>query len=489
VVREREVKAKHLQLVSGMNPLAYWLSVLFWDTVSYVPTALLIYAAYFAFKVDAYTQTDCTHFVFALLLLAGPALAAFSYFFSQFFNSHSNAQVAVMLFTFITGLCLMMVSFVLTLLPQTSEMNYKLRNLYRIFPAFCFGDGLLQLALCSTVILVTADTSFSCPAVTPKGFDFINRVKPLSWENVCGDLVFLASEIVVFFLITVLWDVVDVHKASLSRCLTCYGCTTNRSISRREAADMTATDLAAASRNVPRKFRLSGGLFGGVATDGYGYDSSASASAVGVVDDDVLAEEDRVCAEIGDRGREQERGEETGTHAIRIEHLRKVYYETWSLRSLSQWIGDTVKSVLNFYRTKGPRSNDSYVSVDMKERDGSFLLSNDPTAARSHHRHYRGHIAYSKVAVHDLTFAVEKGECFGFLGVNGAGKTSVISILSGDNVPTAGDASIDGCSVIHNQATVRTKIGKIKLWLLLLICNLSNGICIILYISTFLSTV
>ena len=47
-----------------------------------------------------------------------------------------------------------------------------------------------------------------------------------------------------------------------------------------------------------------------------------------------------------------------------------------------------------------------------------------------------------KVAVNNLWFSIPKNECFGFLGVNGAGKTSAIKILTGDELPTAGKGSL-----------------------------------------------
>lgn len=64
-----------------------------------------------------------------------------------------------------------------------------------------------------------------------------------------------------------------------------------------------------------------------------------------------------------------------------------------------------------------------------------------------------------KVAVQSLSFAMPKGECFGFLGINGAGKTTTLSILSGEFPPTAGEAYIDGFNIKTDQSKIRRKIG------------------------------
>lgn len=45
-------------------------------------------------------------------------------------------------------------------------------------------------------------------------------------------------------------------------------------------------------------------------------------------------------------------------------------------------------------------------------------------------------------AVKDVTFSVKSGECFGLLGANGAGKSTVFSMLSGEMAPTSGTVCI-----------------------------------------------
>ena len=55
--------------------------------------------------------------------------------------------------------------------------------------------------------------------------------------------------------------------------------------------------------------------------------------------------------------------------------------------------------------------------------------------------------APAHVAVSDLHFAVAKGECFGLLGSNGAGKTSVLQMLTGGMLPTSGAATVSGFDI------------------------------------------
>nr|XP_014270485.1 ATP-binding cassette sub-family A member 3-like isoform X2 [Halyomorpha halys] len=65
----------------------------------------------------------------------------------------------------------------------------------------------------------------------------------------------------------------------------------------------------------------------------------------------------------------------------------------------------------------------------------------------------------SMVAVVDVTFAVSKGECFGLLGVNGAGKSTTFNMLTGILYPTKGNFFIKGYSLMKEKAKCLSMIG------------------------------
>lgn len=64
-------------------------------------------------------------------------------------------------------------------------------------------------------------------------------------------------------------------------------------------------------------------------------------------------------------------------------------------------------------------------------------------------------------AVRDVSFAVRKGELFGFLGPNGAGKTTTINILCTLLRPTQGRAVLNGYDIIKQPHAVRQSIGLV----------------------------
>ena len=62
------------------------------------------------------------------------------------------------------------------------------------------------------------------------------------------------------------------------------------------------------------------------------------------------------------------------------------------------------------------------------------------------------------MAVNQLCLGVQQGECFGLLGVNGAGKTSAFKMLTGDEPISYGDAYIEGFSVTSKITKVISKM-------------------------------
>ena len=62
-------------------------------------------------------------------------------------------------------------------------------------------------------------------------------------------------------------------------------------------------------------------------------------------------------------------------------------------------------------------------------------------------------------AVDNLNLQINEGELFALLGINGAGKTTVIKMLSGLVVPTSGDALVAGCSIISSTRNIKSTIG------------------------------
>ncbi|KAL1503435.1 hypothetical protein AB1Y20_011923 [Prymnesium parvum] len=89
-------------------------------------------------------------------------------------------------------------------------------------------------------------------------------------------------------------------------------------------------------------------------------------------------------------------------------------------------------------------------AIDGGDASGQLVL-------RHLHKVYGGE--GGKTAVRDLCLRIQTGECFGFLGVNGAGKSTTFSMLTGAVQPTSGDALLNGMSILTDQDAIRRQVG------------------------------
>ncbi|HMK06219.1 MAG TPA: ABC transporter ATP-binding protein, partial [Flavobacterium sp.] len=63
------------------------------------------------------------------------------------------------------------------------------------------------------------------------------------------------------------------------------------------------------------------------------------------------------------------------------------------------------------------------------------------------------------LAVDGVSFTVSKGELFGLIGPDGAGKTSVFRMLTTLLLPDSGNATVDGFDIVKDYARIRNTVG------------------------------
>lgn len=62
-------------------------------------------------------------------------------------------------------------------------------------------------------------------------------------------------------------------------------------------------------------------------------------------------------------------------------------------------------------------------------------------------------------AVNNVSFCVEKGELFGLIGPDGAGKTTLFRLLTTLLNPDSGNAKVDGCDIVEDYIAIRSRVG------------------------------
>jgi len=193
IVAERESKTKHQQVVSGVSLNGYWLSSYIWDFLQYLFGPMLFIIILLAiFKCDILLGTHVGQGTFLLFLLYGLSLIPFTYLTTFFFKSAAMSTVLTILLNWIFGLLLMMLVFILVVIPSTAKLSKKVRFAMRIFPQYCFADGMLRIAFRPTFGLLDP-TVGSNPSI-------------FEYQMIGYDLCYMAWEGPIYFILVLLLE-------------------------------------------------------------------------------------------------------------------------------------------------------------------------------------------------------------------------------------------------------------------------------------------
>ena len=365
VVREREIKAKYQQIVSGVSMMAYWMSTWLFDLFTYGLSATLILIILSCFdEAEPLVGKEAVGATLLLFFLFGTSVTGFTYTVSFLYNSAPGAQIGVIFIISIVGLALSILGVFLRIFPSTNDLFLgTLRYVLCVLPPFAFGDGLQAVAMRAFFSAVELGGS--------------KTYSPWDWDCAGIDLCYLGF-------MTVVWQGVAITIDFMGA----YGWSPRKALS---DALKTAWDFCGLASALGENGWSAGGTDTTVTTAESGAGARSNEDEEAAIpgppseadekDEDVRAEERRVAA-----------GLETAGDTIVLQDVHKTY-------------GD------------------------------------------------------GKRAVRGLSLGIPNGECFGLLGINGAGKSSTIAMLTGEVIPTTGDAVLDGESIATNVHSCRRKIG------------------------------
>ncbi|XP_041647195.1 phospholipid-transporting ATPase ABCA1 isoform X1 [Cheilinus undulatus] len=316
LIEERVSKAKHLQFVSGVKPVLYWLANFTWDMLNYTVPATMVVMIFIGFQQQSYVSETNLPALVLLLLFYGWSITPLMYPASFVFTVPSTAYVVLTSINLFIGINGSIATFVLELFvdEHLNEVNRILKKVFLIFPHFCLGRGLIDMA--KNQAMVDAFQRLG----TKQTLD------PLQWDFVGKNLFAMAAEGVIFFIFTILLQ----YKFFIS-------------------------------------FKP--------------WWAKPELPPLGPEDEDVARERERV--------------------------------------------------------KSGKARSDILTMVDLS----------------------KVYKAGKKPAVNRLCLGIPRGECFGLLGVNGAGKTSTFRMLTGDTTVTFGEAFLSIYSVLSEMERVHQLMG------------------------------
>uniref|UniRef100_A0A3Q3W3E5 P-type phospholipid transporter n=1 Tax=Mola mola TaxID=94237 RepID=A0A3Q3W3E5_MOLML len=194
LIEERVSKAKHLQFVSGVKPILYWLANFTWDMLNYTVPATIVVLIFIGFQQQSYVSETNLPALVLLLLFYGWSITPLMYPASFLFTVPSTAYVVLTSVNLFIGINGSIATFVLELFvdEHLNEVNRILKKVFLIFPHFCLGRGLIDMA--KNQAMVDAFQRLG----TKRTLD------PLQWDFVGKNLFAMAAEGVVFFIFTIL---------------------------------------------------------------------------------------------------------------------------------------------------------------------------------------------------------------------------------------------------------------------------------------------
>ncbi|XP_031720819.1 retinal-specific phospholipid-transporting ATPase ABCA4-like isoform X1 [Anarrhichthys ocellatus] len=195
LIQERVTKAKHLQFVSGVSPLVYWVANFFWDMVNYFLSTALVVGIFMAFDKKCYTSPSNLPALITLLLLYGWSVTPMMYPMSYIFSIPSTAYVSLSCINLFIGINSSAITFILELFENNRSLlmfNEWLKKGLLVLPHFCLGRGLIDMAMSQAVTDVYARF----------GEEYIQD--PFRWDFVGKYIAFMAVEGFVYFIFNVL---------------------------------------------------------------------------------------------------------------------------------------------------------------------------------------------------------------------------------------------------------------------------------------------
>ncbi|XP_020558036.1 ATP-binding cassette sub-family A member 1 isoform X1 [Oryzias latipes] len=194
LIEERASKAKHLQFVSGVQPLLYWVANFIWDMLNYAVPAAMVVLIFIGFQQKSYVSEQNLPALILLLLFYGWSITPLMYPASFVFTVPSTAYVVLTSINLFIGINCSMATFVLELFvdDNLNQINNVLKKVFLIFPHFCLGRGLIDMAKNQAM----AD-AFHRLGARPV-------LDPFQWDFVGKNLFCMAASGVFYFIFTIL---------------------------------------------------------------------------------------------------------------------------------------------------------------------------------------------------------------------------------------------------------------------------------------------
>eukprot|EP00397_Hematodinium_sp_SG-2012_P000174 GEMP01000174.1.p1 GENE.GEMP01000174.1~~GEMP01000174.1.p1 ORF type:complete len:2794 (+),score=654.50 GEMP01000174.1:281-8662(+) len=151
VVHERHTRQKHLQMLSGVSTLQYWVSCYWWDLLNFLASLVLIVIIFLAFEIETYTAATNIFAVASVMVLYATTMTPLMYLLSFLFHIPATAYTTLICVNIFTG---SVSTLAVVVLGIYSQYALSLRSAYEvtsvlfpwILPNFCLGRSVMLIA-------------------------------------------------------------------------------------------------------------------------------------------------------------------------------------------------------------------------------------------------------------------------------------------------------------------------------------------------------
>ncbi|GAB1292624.1 ATP-binding cassette transporter sub-family A member 15 [Apodemus speciosus] len=340
-VTERLTRAKHMQFLSGVSVLVYWLSALVFDFIIFFISCCLLLVMFKYCKIDIYVTDYHILETMLILTLFGWSAIPLTYLMSFLFSKSTSAYIKLLVFYYLTGTFGLLIDIIIEAKMSTivskSTQNFLL-NMLLLFPSYNLGK-------CISEYTVIYRKKMLC----------IQQKNALKFLNCSKERSMLSMEEYkeehLFFEEAYAWKVFNCYE----HCRLCF----------------------------PFLHFL------------------------------------------------------LGKYLMEIKNAHPSVHILWCLQEIQAEANRCVGSPVT-----GVKDGSDIISKELYGTSEDNDVENEKREILYHPEKF----LHCPVLIKELT----KRECFGLLGFNGAGKTTTFQILTGENIPTAGDVFIDGVSITKN---------------------------------------
>ena len=398
IVSERINNSKHLMRISGVSIFAYWLINFLFELVKYYFTAGLCLLILWAFDF-------VPDYFYISYLLYGPPMIIITYLTSFFFSSEAVAQNFLILFNLVFGSLGSTVVIMLRAIDKSTHAAKIAAYIIRVIPSFAFGYGYNLLLNGKLILFIDYSIGY---LTKPKSIY-------ISLEYAGSDALYLGITFVVYIIGIIIIEYNAYRVEEVDDNLLSEG-------EDKKLDKQVEKEIKKANQMENIELDDDDIVFNNKNRNNANTETNTEKNNLIEIDE---RENKDIVLNINDKSRNKNKDYSTDNKKKDV-------------------LNSANEQILDQGNYKGINKDDYAVRIKNMQKiynNGCNIISK-PT-----------------MGVKNISFTVNYGECFGLLGLNGAGKTTIFKAITEEHSPTHGSIYINGLNLTKNFDRVKLMFG------------------------------